>query len=50
VGKKRNTYRILGGRPEGKRQLGKSLRRWVDIITTALRKMGEYGLDSADSG
>jgi hypothetical protein len=29
---KRNAYRILVGNPEGKRQLGRRRRRWVDNI------------------
>jgi hypothetical protein len=32
MGEKRNTYRILVGKPEGKRPLGRSRRRWVDNI------------------
>jgi hypothetical protein len=33
-GKKRNAYRLLGGggKPEGKRPLGKPRRRWLDNI------------------
>jgi hypothetical protein len=31
-GDKRNAYRILVGKPEGKRPLGRSRRRWVDNI------------------
>jgi hypothetical protein len=30
MGKKRNTYRLLVSKPEGKRQLGRRSRRWVD--------------------
>jgi hypothetical protein len=30
-GEKRKTYRILVGKPEGKRPLGRPRRRWVDI-------------------
>jgi hypothetical protein len=30
VGEKRNVYRTLMGMPEGKRQLGRPRRRWVD--------------------
>jgi hypothetical protein len=29
---KRNAYRLLVGKPEGKRPLGRSSRRWVDNI------------------
>jgi hypothetical protein len=31
-GEKRNAYRILVGKPEGKRSLGRPGRRWVDKI------------------
>jgi hypothetical protein len=30
-GKKRNAYRLLVGKPEGKSPLGRPRRRWVDI-------------------
>jgi hypothetical protein len=30
VGETRNAYRILAGKPEGKRPLGRPRRRWVD--------------------
>jgi hypothetical protein len=32
IGEKRNAYRILMGKPEGKRPLGRLRRRWVDNI------------------
>jgi hypothetical protein len=32
MGEKRNAYWILVGKPEGKRQLEKTRRRWVDSI------------------
>jgi hypothetical protein len=32
MGEKRNAYRLLVGKPEGKRQLGRPRRRWVDTI------------------
>jgi hypothetical protein len=31
LGEKRNAYRLLVGKPEGKRPLGRSRRRWVDV-------------------
>jgi hypothetical protein len=37
MGKKRNAYRILAGKPEGKRSLG---RRWEDNIKMDLREIG----------
>jgi hypothetical protein len=42
---KRNAYRILMGKPRGKRPLKRPRRRWVDNIKMELRKMGWYGLD-----
>jgi hypothetical protein len=32
MGEKKNAYRLLVGKPEGKRQLGTPRRRWVDNI------------------
>jgi hypothetical protein len=37
IGEKRNAYRILVGKPEGKRPLGRPRRRWVDNIKIDLR-------------
>jgi hypothetical protein len=39
-GEKRNAYRILVGKPEGKRPLGRPRRRWVDNINMDLRDRG----------
>jgi hypothetical protein len=36
---KRNAYRILVGKPEGKRPLGRPRRRWVDSIKMDLREI-----------
>jgi hypothetical protein len=32
IGEKRNAYRLLVGKPEGKRTLGRPRRRWMDNI------------------
>jgi hypothetical protein len=32
MGEKRNVYRLLVGKPEGNRPLGKSRRRWINNI------------------
>jgi hypothetical protein len=37
IGQKMNAYRILVGKPVGKRQLGRPRRRWVDNIKMDLR-------------
>jgi hypothetical protein len=37
---KRNAYRLLVGKPEGKRPLGRPRRRWVDNIRMGLREVG----------
>jgi hypothetical protein len=40
-----NTYRILVGKPEGKRPLGRQRWRWVYNIKMDLTEMGWYVLD-----
>jgi hypothetical protein len=39
-GEKRNAYRLLVGKPEGKRPLGRPRRRWVDNIKMDLGEVG----------
>ena len=36
----RKAYRILVGKPEGQKSLGKSRRRWEDIIKMNLKEVG----------
>ncbi|KAJ4434842.1 hypothetical protein ANN_23413 [Periplaneta americana] len=40
MGESRNAYRVLVGRPEGKRPLGRPRRRWDDNIKMDLREVG----------
>jgi hypothetical protein len=42
---KRNAYRILVGKPEGKRPLGRPRRKWEDNIKIDLREIGWGGMD-----
>jgi hypothetical protein len=42
---KRNAYRILVGKPEGMRPLGRPRRGWVDDIKSDLREIGLDGMD-----
>ena len=39
MGEERGAYRILLGKPKGKRPLGRPRRRWVDNIRTDLQEM-----------
>ena len=45
-------HRVLVGKPEGKRPLGKPRRRWEDNIKMDLQEVGGYGerLDGVGSG
>jgi len=40
MGEERGVYRVLVGKPEGKRALGRPRRRWVDNIRMYLQKVG----------
>jgi hypothetical protein len=44
MGEKRNASRILVGKPEDKRPLGRHRHRWVDNIKMDLRKIGWDGM------
>jgi hypothetical protein len=44
----KNAYRILVRRPERKRPLGKTRRRWEVTIKTDLREIGWGGMDGLD--
>jgi hypothetical protein len=40
MGEKRNVYRLLVGKPEGKRPLGRPRRRWIDNIKMDVLEIG----------
>ena len=51
-GGRRGVYRVLVGKPEGKRPLGRPSHRWEDNIKMDLQEAGcgGHGLDGAGSG
>ena len=40
MGEERGVYRVLVGKPEGRRSLGRHRRRWVDNIGMELQESG----------
>ena len=40
IGERRGSYRVLVGKPEGKRPLGRPRRRWEDNIKMDLQEVG----------
>jgi hypothetical protein len=48
MGEKRNAYRILVGKPEGKKLLGNPRRRWVYSIKMDLREIGWDSMEWID--
>jgi hypothetical protein len=44
----RGVCRVLVGKPEGKKPLGKPRRRWEDTIKIDLREVGCWGMDWID--
>jgi hypothetical protein len=45
MGEERKVYRVLVGKPQGKRPLGRPRRRWEDGIRMDLREIGLRGVD-----
>jgi hypothetical protein len=45
IGEERGVYRVLVGKPEGKRPLGRPRRRWEDNIKMNLQEVGCGGMD-----
>ena len=50
IGERRGAYRVLVGKPEGKRPLGRPRRVWEDNITTDLQEVGWRLMDWIDLG
>jgi hypothetical protein len=49
MGERRGAYRVLVGKSEGRRPLGRPRRRWEDNIKMDLREVGwEGGMDWID--
>jgi len=48
MGERRDVYRVLVGKPEGKRPLGKPRRRWKENIKTDIQEVGCGGMDWID--
>ena len=46
--KSRSAHRVLVGKPEGKRPLGRPRRRWMDNIMVDLQEVGCEGMDWID--
>jgi len=45
MGERRGVYRVLVGKPEGKRLLGRPRRKWEDNIKMDLQEVGCGGMD-----
>jgi len=45
MGERRGVYRVLVWKPEGKRPLGRTRRRWEDNIKMDLQVVGCWGMD-----
>jgi hypothetical protein len=45
MGEKNNVYKLLVGKPEGKRTLGRRRRKWIDNIKMDLLEIGVSVLD-----
>jgi len=45
MGKERGVYRFLVGKQEGRRPMGRSMRRWADNIRTDLQEVGCVYMD-----
>jgi len=50
MGEGRGVHKVLVGKPEGKRPLGRSRRRWEDNIKMDFREVVGWRLDGVSSG
>jgi len=50
MGERRGVYRILVGKPEGKRPLGRLRRRWEDNIKLDLQEVVCWGYGQDEAG
>jgi len=50
MGERRGVYRVLVGKPEGKRPMGRPRRRWQDNIKIVLQEVVWRGMDWIDMG
>jgi len=50
VGERRDAYRVLVGKPERKRPLGRPRSKWEDNMKTDFEEVGCEGVDRAGSG
>jgi len=48
MGERRGVYRVLMGKAEGKRPLGRPGRRWEDTMKMDLHEVGCGGMDSME--
>jgi len=48
MGEKRGVYRVLVGKPEGKRPLGRPRRRWEGNISMDLQEVGCGSMNSIE--
>jgi hypothetical protein len=45
---RRDVYRVLVGKPEGKRPLGRPSRKWEDNVKMDFKEVGWAGMDCID--
>jgi hypothetical protein len=44
MGEERKVYKVLAGKPKGKRPLGRPRHRWEDVVRMDLREIGWGGI------